>query len=152
MNGNPNYIPLILAALLILGLGVLIWRGDKKVRGIAGFVLLYTTIRILESSLPGNGVNAFIRNVFQGLASALRAFQSPNGIAELIIAGLVLGVLIFVMVKGGPGLRMVAGFILIYAALRTIEVILFGDGFNEFMRSVYQALADSFSQIAAQQP
>lgn len=140
----------IITILILIGLGLLMWKGPKNVRSLAGFLLIYSIVRIVESSFPGNGFNDFIRGVFQGLSRAFGNVTSPGGTAELVIAVLALLVLAYIIWQGGKGLRAIAGFIMIYAGLRILEVGLFGDGFNDLVRGIFQDLSNAFGSVASQ--
>jgi hypothetical protein len=68
--------------------------------------------------------------------------------AELFILLLILTAFGWLIWKGSKQLRGIAAFLLVYGLLRILEIYLFGNGFSNFIRDMFNNVADALSNIA----
>ncbi len=72
--------------------------------------------------------------------------------AELFVAILTIAILVWIMIKGGKTLRGIAAFLLAYGLIRILEILIFGSGFNDFVRNAFTSIAEAFRNYANPDP
>lgn len=145
----------LFVALLVLAVfGWLIWKGSKQIRGIVAFLLIYGILRVLEVLLFGNNFNDFVRTIFLGAAEALSNLANPDigALAPLIVTVVIIVALALLIRSENKLLRAVAGFTIIYIVIRIFDAVALGNGFNGFVGTIADGLADAFGTGAANMP
>lgn len=68
--------------------------------------------------------------------------------AELFIALVALIIFSLLLWKGSKEVRGLAAFLIFYGLWRVLEVALFGNGFNDFIRDMFQRISVAFGNLA----
>jgi MFS superfamily sulfate permease-like transporter len=70
-NANiVDFAPLLVTMLVLLGLAWLMHGAGKTLRAIAGFILIYIVLRIIDAVAFGNGFGDFVTSIANGLSAA----------------------------------------------------------------------------------
>lgn len=145
---------LFVTLLTLAVFGWLLWKGNKQVRGIVAFLLIYGLLRILEIVVFGNRFNDFVRSAFEGVARALRNLANPDFVAltPLIVTAVIILGLAWLIRSEGKNVRAIAGFAIIYVVIRILDAVALGNGFSGFVDNLATGLATAFERGAANMP